>query len=80
MSANINHPKYYGGEDNPLEVIKIIEYYKLGFNLGNVLKYILRAGRKGRRSSRLEDLKKAKHYLEYLIEKEERNAVTAPRD
>jgi hypothetical protein len=40
---------HYGGEDNPHEPttagkIKNIEYYDLGFNLGNVIKYILRAG------------------------------------
>lgn len=38
---NNNH---YGGVDNPHEPIKIIEYYDLNFNMGNVVKYILRAG------------------------------------
>jgi hypothetical protein len=37
MESNVNHPTHYGGDD-PLEVINIIEYYKLGFCLGNVCK------------------------------------------
>jgi hypothetical protein len=36
----------------------------LGFNLGNAIKYISRAGRK---DNTLEDLKKAKFYLDYEI-------------
>ena len=52
----VNHPDHYGGEDNPMEVIKIIEHYKLGFRTGNVVKYVLREGKK----NGLEDLKKAR--------------------
>ena len=37
---------------------------KLGFYKGNVLKYIMRSGKKG---TELEDLKKAQHYLNKLI-------------
>jgi len=58
----INHPAHYGGADNPYEVIKIIEHYELGFCLGNVLKYILRAGKKDPKKE-LEDLKKSVWYL-----------------
>ena len=51
---------HYGGEDNPHEPIKIIEYYDLNFNLGNVVKYILRAGIKHPSiEGTIEDLKKA---------------------
>ena len=49
MTEAVNHPKHYGGEDNPLEVIKIINHYGLNFELGNVLKYVLRADKKGNR-------------------------------
>ena len=42
----VDHPDYYGGEDNPYEAIKIIEAYDLNFSLGNVIKYVLRAGKK----------------------------------
>lgn len=43
----------------------IIAEYGLDFWEGNVVKYVLR-----RKANRLEDLQKAKHYLEYLIERE----------
>ena len=62
--SQVNHPPHYGGEENPYEAIKVIEAWGLNFNLGNVVKYISRAGKKG---DRLEDLKKAKWYLEREI-------------
>ena len=65
-NARINHPSHYGGADNPYEAIKIIDHWKLGFNLGNTVKYILRSGRK-KKKKRLEDLKKARWYLDHEI-------------
>jgi len=62
----VDHPAHYGGADNTYEAIKVIEAWELGFNLGNVVKYISRAGKKG---SKLEDLKKAMWYLNREIEK-----------
>ena len=61
----VNHPLHYGGADNPYEAIKVIEAWGLGFALGNAVKYIARAGKKG---STQEDLKKARWYLEREIE------------
>jgi len=54
----VNHPKHYtaGG----IETIDFIEAKKLGYNLGNVVKYITRSGLKG---NQLEDLRKAQWYL-----------------
>lgn len=51
------NPAYYrrGG----VEVIDVIEAYDLGYRLGNVVKYVLRAARKGGK----EDLQKAAWYL-----------------
>lgn len=66
MESNINHPAHYGGADNTYEAIKVIEAWNLGFNLGNVVKYISRAGKKG---NKLEDLEKARWYLQREIEK-----------
>lgn len=66
MSEAVNHPKHYGGEDNPLEVIKIINHYNLNFELGNVIKYVLRADKKGNRK---QDLQKALWYLQHEINK-----------
>ena len=68
MSEAVNHPKYYGGKDNPLEVINIINHYKLNFELGNLIKYVLRADNKGNRK---QDLQKALWYLQYEINKDE---------
>lgn len=62
----VDHPAHYGGADNTYEAIKVIEAWELDFNLGNVVKYISRAGKKG---SKLEDLKKAQWYLNREIEK-----------
>jgi len=62
----VDHPAHYGGAENTYEAIKVIEAWELGFNLGNVIKYISRAGKKG---SRIDDLKKAQWYLTREIEK-----------
>ena len=64
----INHPPHYGGADNPHEPIKVIEYYGLGFCLGNCVKYILRAPYKG---TQIEDLMKARWYLDREISRME---------
>lgn len=63
--SHVDHPPHYGGENNPYEAIKVIEAWKLDFCLGNVVKYISRAGKKG---SELQDLQKAKWYLDRKIE------------
>lgn len=60
----VNHPHHYGGKDNPYEVIKVIEHYDIGFCLGNVIKYVLRAGKK---DNKLQDLEKARFYLDREI-------------
>ena len=49
------------------EPILVIEDWELGFNLGNSLKYINRAGRKAN-TTRLEDLRKALFYLKREVE------------
>ena len=58
----VDHPSHYQGKR--FEVIDIIEDYDLGFNLGNAIKYILRAGHKDEYT---QDLKKAIWYLEREI-------------
>ena len=62
----VDHPTHYGGEDNPYEAIKVIEVWGLGFNLGNVVKYISRVGKKG---NRVEDLEKSIWYINREIKK-----------
>ena len=65
----VNHPSHYGGENNPLEVINIIEHYDLNFNLGNVIKYCLRAGKKDELK---QELKKAQWYINREIQRLEK--------
>lgn len=64
---NVQHPVHYGGAGNPYEAIKVIEAWELDFCLGNVIKYISRAGKKGEWKHR-EDLEKAAWYLNRAIE------------
>ena len=66
IANTVDHPGYYGGEDNPYEAIKIIEAYDLNFSLGNVIKYVLRAGKKS--DSAIEDLEKAARYIQFQID------------
>jgi hypothetical protein len=68
-----DRPEHYGGEENPFEAIKIIEHYDLNFNLGSVVKYVLRAPFKG---TPLSDLKKAYTYVGFEIRKRERAGET----
>jgi hypothetical protein len=54
----VNHPPHY--KTGGIETIDFIEAKNLGYNLGNVVKYISRADYKG---DRLENLKKAQWYI-----------------
>lgn len=62
--SQVNHPPHYGGANNQYEAIKVIEAWQLDFCLGNVVKYISRAGKK---DDMLQDLKKAKWYIDRKI-------------
>ena len=63
MSNKVDHPSHYN--TGRVEVIDAIEAWNLGFNLGNVVKYVARADYKG---TPLEDLRKAAWYLNREIE------------
>ena len=74
MSDMINHPQHY--TLGKIEVIDFIEDKGLNFNLGNVVKYVARAGHKkssGKSidAKALEDLKKAQWYLNREISSRE---------
>lgn len=60
----VNHPSHY--TSGKIEVIDFIEDQKLPYHLGNVLKYICRAGKKDP-TKMLEDLEKAQWYLDRYI-------------
>ena len=69
----VTHPSHY--TSGKIEVIDFITDQKLDFCLGNVVKYISRAGKKEGDENKnqtiedktIEDLKKAKFYLDYKI-------------
>lgn len=63
---DINHPSHY--TQGNIEVIDYIEDKKLGYRLGNVVKYVSRAGHK---DDAIKDLKKARWYLNREIAKRE---------
>ena len=64
----VNHPSHYA--DGKIEPIDYIEDKKLGFCLGNAIKYISRAGKKDK-TKEIEDLKKAVWYIERRIQEVE---------
>jgi hypothetical protein len=66
----VEHPNHYGGENDPFETIKVIIAWSLNFNLGNAVKYISRAGKKDPKKY-VEDLKKARFYIDYEIKRHE---------
>ena len=68
----VNHPSHY---QQGIEPIEVIESWDLNFNLGNVIKYTLRAPYK---ENMVQDIEKAKWYLEREIirlKKEETKAA-----
>lgn len=60
MVDYVNHPPHY--TDGKIEVIDFIEDKRLGFHLGNAVKYIARAGKKDPEKTS-EDLQKAIWYI-----------------
>lgn len=66
----VNHPKHYTSHPSGVECIQITRH--MSFNLGNVIKYLWRADEKG---APLEDLKKARWYLDDEIKRREADAA-----
>jgi hypothetical protein len=62
-------PEHYGGADSTYEVFKVLEAWGLDkdFYLGNVIKYVARAGKKNSAKYK-EDLQKALVYLQRRID------------
>lgn len=72
---SISRPAHYVfSEYEPKDVIRA---WGLNFNLGNVIKYVARAGRKG---DKAEDLKKARQYLDFEIEALEKEGREDEKD
>lgn len=62
---SVDHPSHYN--TGKIEVIDFLEDQKLGFHLGNSVKYICRAGRKNPEKTK-EDLEKAIWYIRRYID------------
>lgn len=60
----VNHPKHYTSNPSGIECIQVTENFN--FNLGNVIKYVWRSGLK---DDALQDLEKARWYLNREIER-----------
>ena len=75
MSDPVHNPPHY--KSGGIEAIDVIEAFELNFRLANVIKYVLRAGRKG---DALEDLEKAAWYLDREIDKLEEQAELEERE
>lgn len=72
----VNHPQHYlsskaqcSGCEKTIECIDVVKH--MNFNLGNAIKYIWRAEHKG---NRIQDLQKARWYLDDLIKTYEQNS------
>ena len=70
MSDPVNHPMHYTAHPSGVECIQITEH--MSFCRGNAVKYIWRAGTKGDDSTELEDLRKARWYVDREIDRLER--------
>ena len=64
---NVWHPPHYTSHPSGVECIQVAEHFN--FNLGNAIKYIWRAGQKGKKK---EDLLKARQYIDFELAKMER--------
>lgn len=73
-SEAVDHPQHYNNDVSGVECIDVIE--DKSFNIGNAIKYLWRAGNKGKL---LEDLKKARWYVNREIERLEHGPKTYSR-
>jgi len=71
----VNHPPHYVAHPSGVECIQITEH--MNFCLGNALKYIWRAGLKG---DAIEDLKKARFYLDREIERRTKETTNPTKE
>jgi len=75
----VDHPKHYGGADDPFEHVKVAEAKGWGYHIGNCTKYLWRMGLKVGADD-LEDLKKARWYLDRFIKMLEKRRGNGPRE
>lgn len=59
---------YYASIDGSMDAHVVIDKFNLNFNRGNIIKYVIRAGKKDA-SKEIEDLEKAKKYIDFEIKR-----------
>ena len=74
MSDPVNHPSHYTAHPSGVEAITITEAFN--FNVGNASKYLWRAGLKGGAERAIEDMRKARWYIDREIARLERERGT----
>lgn len=72
MSDQVDHPKHYNSHPSGIECIEVIEH--MPFNIGNAVKYLWRCGLKG---DEIEDLRKARWYIDREIQKRTKASAEA---
>jgi hypothetical protein len=82
MADNVNHPAHYTAHPSGIECIEVVRH--MSFNVGNAIKYLWRAGLKdeelmSRSEKHIEDLKKARFYLDDEIQRLEKLYEEKPR-
>jgi len=73
MHDSVNHPKHYTSHPSGVECIEVTEHFN--FCIGNAIKYLWRAGLKG---EQVEDLRKARWYIDREIARILNNADEPP--
>jgi hypothetical protein len=73
MNDPVNHPKHYTAHPSGVECIEVTEHFN--FNKGNAIKYIWRSSDKGKE---VEDLRKARWYIDREIARILNNADEPP--
>lgn len=68
MTEKVNHPAHYNNNPSGVECIDVVEH--MNFNIGNAMKYLWRAGHK---DDLLQELKKARWYVDREIQRLEKN-------
>ena len=66
IDNSVLSPSYYNKEN--MSVSDIVDEYELNFNKGNIIKYVLRSGKK-QADTEIQDLQKAMRYCQMEIER-----------
>lgn len=73
---DVANPKHYQGAGG-MRVIDVIRAFDLGYETGNIVKYVLRCGKKGSKADAIKDLRKAIQYASFAVERLEKESGNA---